>query len=95
MQHAFTVILTVSGVSREVIRCFSSQTGHLLWEVAASLGDSPRQLYQPSNLGTAIAVADGDLRSSDFYVLTDGRKVQRLARTTGEVRWTWESEFAG
>jgi outer membrane protein assembly factor BamB len=90
-----TVILTVSGVPHDVIRCFSSQTGHLLWEVVASPGASPRQLYQPSNLGTAIAVSDGDLRSSDFYVLTDGRKVQRLARSTGEVKWVWESEVAG
>ncbi|GHJ84629.1 hypothetical protein NliqN6_1031 [Naganishia liquefaciens] len=95
LQVAYDVILTISGLSHEKIRCFSSQTGHLLWETVADSGHAPRQLYQPASLGTAIALADGNSRSSDFYVLTDGRKVQRLARGTGQARWTWESEVAG
>lgn len=92
---ASLVILTVSGTASDTVRCFSSQTGHLLWEVVASQTDVPRQLYQPPNLGTAIALSGNDLRSGDFYVLIDGRRVQSLARSTGEAKWSWDSEVAG
>ncbi|KAJ9115119.1 hypothetical protein QFC22_005449 [Naganishia vaughanmartiniae] len=93
----FAVSYDISGASQDTIRAFSSQTGHLLWETLPSVDSAPRQLYEPTNLGTSITSLDNKLHDDDgdFFVLTDGRRVQRLDRESGHVKWSWESEYAG
>lgn len=71
-------------------RLFSLDTGHAIWEQPV-LDGAEAQLRSPVHLGTDVDFAhDGSI-----VILSDGKRVSRLDRKTGEITWSLDAPGAG
>ncbi|KAJ9103363.1 hypothetical protein QFC19_004462 [Naganishia cerealis] len=82
------VIVTVT--DHNLLAVLDPVDGNIIW----------RQKFESEDAVIDLAVSydtslDNKLDVGDFFILTEGRRVQRLDRQSGQVKWTWESELAG
>ncbi|CAL1698629.1 unnamed protein product [Somion occarium] len=82
-------LATLSGPGGATFRILDVNSGHLLHELHLHSADSGR-LFEPVNLGVAIAFDDSD-KSKDTFVLTNGHTLRRINGKSGDIVWGWTS----
>lgn len=82
-------VLLLSGPSATYARLLSTSDGHLIWEKQLH-PVAETHLTVPVHLGTDAAILD-----STVIILSDGRRITKLDKSTGSVKWSMDAPGAG
>ncbi|ORY24884.1 putative endoplasmic reticulum protein [Naematelia encephala] len=86
-------LLLLSGPSATTARLLSLSTGHVLWERPLHADSEPAKLTVPAHLGTDAAFTDEV--DGSVVILSDGRRVSKLALKDGTPLWSLDAPGVG
>jgi outer membrane protein assembly factor BamB len=87
----WTAVVLLSGPSGTTVRLFSLEKGGVKWEKPLH-STAGAHLTTPVHLGTDVDFTDD---GSSVVILSDGRRITKLAMTDGKLEWSIEAPGAG